>query len=72
MNPSDEMTAFDEAMSAVRVLLPMWRELGPRQSRDLANGLRWLADHFEQAHATPSLAAFKLERLRDLHRRGEG
>jgi hypothetical protein len=72
MNDRDEMTAFDEAMSSCRVLLPFWNELSAGQMRDLANGLRWLAEHFEQAVSVPSLAAYKLERLRDLHATGNG
>jgi hypothetical protein len=73
MNDRDEqMSAFDEAMSSARVLLPFWQELSAGQMRDLANGLRWLAEHFEQAATMPSLAPYKLERLRDLHATGNG
>jgi hypothetical protein len=69
---TDEESTFDQAMSSCRVLLPFWQNLSAGQIRDLASGLRWLADHFEQAAGVPSLAAYKLERLRDLHATGNG
>jgi hypothetical protein len=72
MMDEDQGTAFDDAMSACRVLLPLWQELRPGQMRDLANGLRWLAEHFEQANAVPVLPDYKIERLRDLHKRSDG
>jgi hypothetical protein len=73
----DTRDTLDDATTLIMALLPLWPRLTPSTRRQLVDALDYMHQFLAptkapMARAEPTLPTYLLERLRDLHQRGDG
>jgi hypothetical protein len=73
----DTRDTVDDATTAIIALLPLWPRLTAPTRRQLVDALGYMYQFLgppplPMAREEPTLPTYLLERLRDLHKRGDG